>query len=76
MPLPTSSGTLGTTEEHRDLRDAVRAFVKRHVTETVVRDAATGAAVPWACLAVMQVGNISPSDDASVLDTWLARTPF
>ncbi len=39
MPLPTSVGTLGTTEEHRDLRDAVRAFVKRHVTETVVRGA-------------------------------------
>lgn len=39
MALPTSTGTLGITEEHRDLRDSVRAFVKRHVTETVVRDA-------------------------------------
>ena len=39
MSLPTSTGTLGLTEEHRDLRDSVRAFVKRHVTETVVRDA-------------------------------------
>src|SRR5688500_8389101 len=39
MPLPTSSGTLGSTDEQRDLRDSVRAFVKRHVTETVVRDA-------------------------------------
>ncbi len=39
MSLPTSSGTLGLTEEHRDLRDSVRAFVKRHVSETVVRDA-------------------------------------
>ncbi len=39
MSLPTSAGTLGLTEEQRDLRDSVRAFVKRHVTETVVREA-------------------------------------
>jgi alkylation response protein AidB-like acyl-CoA dehydrogenase len=39
MSLPTSSGTLGLSEEHRDLRDSVRAFVSRHVTETVVREA-------------------------------------
>ncbi len=39
MSLPTSTGTLGLSEEHRDLRDSVRAFVKRHVTETVVRGA-------------------------------------
>jgi alkylation response protein AidB-like acyl-CoA dehydrogenase len=39
MALPTSSGTLGITQEHRDLRDSVRAFARRHVTETVVRDA-------------------------------------
>ncbi|HWJ67146.1 MAG TPA: acyl-CoA dehydrogenase, partial [Nocardioides sp.] len=39
MSLPTSTGTLGITVEHRDLRDSVRAFVGRHVPATVVRDA-------------------------------------
>ncbi|MFA1538450.1 acyl-CoA dehydrogenase [Actinomadura monticuli] len=31
--------TIGLTEEHRDLRDAVRAFTSRHVTPAVVRAA-------------------------------------
>jgi len=39
MSLPTSTGTLGLSEDHHALRDSVRAFVQRHVTESVVRDA-------------------------------------
>jgi alkylation response protein AidB-like acyl-CoA dehydrogenase len=39
MSLPASVGTLGITEEHRDLRDAVRSLVRRHITPEVVRDA-------------------------------------
>lgn len=39
MSLPTSTGTLGVSEDHRDLRDSVRSFVTRHVTESVVRQA-------------------------------------
>ena len=31
--------TIGLTEEHRDLRDAVRAFTSRRVTQAVVREA-------------------------------------
>ncbi|MFC0862102.1 acyl-CoA dehydrogenase [Sphaerimonospora cavernae] len=31
--------TIGLTDEHRDLRDAVRAFAARHVTQDVVRKA-------------------------------------
>lgn len=31
--------TLGLDQEHLDLRDSVRAFATRHVTDTVVRDA-------------------------------------
>ncbi|KAA5828431.1 acyl-CoA dehydrogenase [Saccharopolyspora hirsuta] len=31
--------TLGLSEEHRDLRDSVRAFAGRHITETEVRAA-------------------------------------
>ncbi|MEU5837552.1 acyl-CoA dehydrogenase [Streptomyces diacarni] len=31
--------TIGLTEEHRDLRDSVRAFTTRHVTQDVVRKA-------------------------------------
>ncbi|MDI3388509.1 acyl-CoA dehydrogenase [Streptomyces sp. B-S-A8] len=31
--------TIGLTEEHRDLRDAVRAFAKRHITQDAVRRA-------------------------------------
>ncbi|MEW1817096.1 acyl-CoA dehydrogenase [Streptomyces diastaticus] len=32
--------TIGLTQEHRDLRDAVRAFATRHITEDVLRAAA------------------------------------
>ncbi|WP_217168484.1 acyl-CoA dehydrogenase [Streptomyces sp. AC512_CC834] len=32
--------TIGLTQEHRDLRDAVRAFANRHITEDVLRAAA------------------------------------
>ncbi|MFH9575078.1 acyl-CoA dehydrogenase [Streptomyces sp. NPDC017454] len=32
--------TIGLTQEHRDLRDAVRAFATRHITETTLRAAA------------------------------------
>ncbi|WP_031089022.1 acyl-CoA dehydrogenase family protein, partial [Streptomyces sp. NRRL WC-3549] len=32
--------TIGLTQEHRDLRDAVRAFAGRHITEDVLRAAA------------------------------------
>ena len=31
--------TLGLSEEHRDLRDSVRAFARRHIDETAVRGA-------------------------------------
>ncbi|MEO5663402.1 MAG: acyl-CoA dehydrogenase [Nocardioides sp.] len=31
--------TLGLDQEHLDLRDSVRAFATRHVTDTVIRDA-------------------------------------
>ncbi|MEV5542749.1 acyl-CoA dehydrogenase [Saccharopolyspora shandongensis] len=34
-----TQGTLGLSEEHRDLRDSVRAFAGRHITETEVRAA-------------------------------------
>ncbi|WP_405683942.1 acyl-CoA dehydrogenase [Streptomyces sp. NBC_01387] len=47
--------TMGLTEEHRDLRDSVRAFAARHITTTVVRaaaDAGTEQLPPfWAALA-------------------------
>ncbi|RKT87008.1 Acyl-CoA dehydrogenase [Saccharopolyspora antimicrobica] len=47
--------TLGLSEEHRDLRDSVRAFAGRHITETEVRaavDAKTEQLPPfWAQLA-------------------------
>ena len=36
--------TIGLTEEHRDLRDAVRAFTSRQVTQAVVRAAVDAAA--------------------------------
>ncbi|MFD0214718.1 acyl-CoA dehydrogenase [Streptomyces hirsutus] len=32
--------TIGLTQEHRDLRDAVRAFANRHITEDTLRSAA------------------------------------
>ncbi|GAA2594918.1 MULTISPECIES: acyl-CoA dehydrogenase [Streptomyces] len=32
--------TIGLTQEHRDLRDAVRAFANRHITENTLREAA------------------------------------
>lgn len=32
--------TIGLTQEHRDLRDAVRAFANRHITEDTLRAAA------------------------------------
>ncbi|GAA3967671.1 acyl-CoA dehydrogenase [Streptomyces marokkonensis] len=32
--------TIGLTQEHRDLRDAVRAFATRHITETTLHSAA------------------------------------
>ncbi|MFD4261908.1 acyl-CoA dehydrogenase [Streptomyces sp. NPDC058534] len=32
--------TIGLTQEHRDLRDAVRAFANRHITEETLRAAA------------------------------------
>ncbi|MEW1998912.1 acyl-CoA dehydrogenase [Streptomyces coelicoflavus] len=32
--------TIGLTQEHRDLRDAVRAFANRHITEDTLREAA------------------------------------
>ncbi|NEC11230.1 acyl-CoA dehydrogenase [Streptomyces sp. SID8014] len=32
--------TIGLTQEHRDLRDAVRAFATRHITEDILRAAA------------------------------------
>lgn len=34
-----TQATLGLSEEHRDLRDSVRAFARRHIDETTVRGA-------------------------------------
>ncbi|MFC7886248.1 acyl-CoA dehydrogenase [Streptomyces sp. NPDC057376] len=35
--------TIGLTQDHRDLRDAVRAFATRHITEATLRSAADAA---------------------------------
>jgi alkylation response protein AidB-like acyl-CoA dehydrogenase len=61
--------TIGLTEEHRDLRDAVRAFTSRQVTQAVVRtavDAETEKAPAfWADLAALGLLGLHLPEDAS-----------
>ncbi|WP_030175387.1 acyl-CoA dehydrogenase [Spirillospora albida] len=59
--------TIGLTEEHRDLRDAVRAFTSRQVTQAVVRtavDAETDGLPPfWGDLAAQGLLGLHLPDD-------------